>query len=161
MQEKKFYWCPFLQIRFEEMESFKMHWIKKPTPLFYTNFLKSTTLHFSPRMIQALYRLKNASCLWFGRFSSRVKRCICVCLQRFMRELKHPNQRQGAFLRPLKWTNHPGVKAQSCISQKVGFSKWCLLFDLIYFWPCPLPSGGFIQKIPNPSRFHLTRVICL
>ena len=102
--------------------------------------------------------LKNAPCLWFGRFSSRVKRCTRVCLQRFTRELKRPNQRQGAYLRHLECPNHPMPKAQSCRSQKVGFSKWCLFFISMQFWPWPLPSGGFIQKIPNPSGFHLTRV---
>ena len=80
-------------------------------------------------------------------------------MQRFMRELKRPNQRQGAFLRHLKCTNHPGYEAQSCSTQKVGFSKWRPFFDLMYFRLSPLPSGGFIQKIPNEQEFHLTRVI--
>ena len=103
--------------------------------------------------------LKNASCLWFGHFSSRVKRCTRVCLQRFTRELKRPNQRQGAFLRHLKCTNHPGYEAQSCSTQKVGFSKWRPFFDSMRFRLSPLPSGGFIQKILNEQKFHLTRVI--
>ena len=102
--------------------------------------------------------LKNAPCLWFGRFSSDVKRCRHTRVQCFMSELKRPNQRQGAFLRHLKCTNHPGYEAQSCSTQKVGFSKWRPFFDSMHFRPWPLPSGGFIQKIPNPSGFHLTRV---
>ena len=87
--------------------------------------------------------LKNAPCLWFGRFSSRVKRCRHWCVQRFKRELECPNQRQGTFLGHLKSSNHPGPKVQSCRSQKVGFSKWCLFFDSMNFRPSPLPSGGF------------------
>ena len=87
--------------------------------------------------------LKNAPCLWFGRFSSRVKRCTRVCLQRFTWELKPPNQRQDACLRYLECPNHPLPKAQSCRSQKVGLSKWCLFFDLMNFRPWRLPSGGF------------------
>ena len=103
--------------------------------------------------------LKNAHCLWFERFSSRVKRCRHTRVQRFMRELKRPNQRQGAFLRHLKCTNHPGHEAQSCSTQKVGFSKWRPFFDSMRFRLSPLPSGGFIQKILNEQEFHLTRGI--
>ena len=66
-----------------------------------------------------------------------------VCLQRFMRELKCPNQRQGAFLRHLKCPNQNGYEAQSCSTKKVGFSKWCRFFDSMIFRPWPLPSGGF------------------
>ena len=84
--------------------------------------------------------------------------CRRVCLQRFTRELKRPNQRQGAFLRHLKCRNHPGTKVQSFSTQKVGFSKWCLFFDSMHFRPWPLPSGGFIQKNPCGQGFHLTRV---
>ena len=62
------------------------------------------------------------------------------------------------FLGHLKCSNHPGYEAQSCSTQKVGFSKWCLFFDSICLRPCPLPSGGYIQKIPNRQGFHLTRV---
>ena len=86
---------------------------------------------------------KKAPCFWLGHFSSRVKRCIRMCLQGFTRELKHSNQRQGAFIGHWKCRNHPGLKVQSCRSQKVGFSKWCLFFDLMNFRPSPLPSGGF------------------
>ena len=50
-----------------------------------------------------------------------------------MSELKRLNQRQDAFLRHLKCTNHPGYEAQSCSTQKVGFSKWRLFFDLMHF----------------------------
>ena len=86
---------------------------------------------------------KNAPFLWFGHFSSGVKRYMHAHLQRFTSELKRLNQRQGAFLGHLKCTNHPGTKVQSCRSQKVGFSKWCLFFDSMNFRPSPLPSGGF------------------
>ena len=79
-------------------------------------------------------------------------------MQRFMRELKRPNQRQGAFLGHLKCTNHPVYEAQSGGTQKAGFLKCYLFFDLMHFRPWPLPSGGFIQKIPNGQGFHLTRV---
>ena len=94
--------------------------------------------------------LKNAPCLWFERFSSRVKRCRHTRLQRFTRELKRPNQRQGAFLRHLKCTNHPGYEAQSCSTQKVGFQSGvlflircildhdlCHLLDLFKKFPIP------------------------
>ena len=64
-------------------------------------------------------------------------------MQPFMLELICPDQRQDAFLRHLECPNHPGTKAQSCRSQKVGFSKWCLFFDSMNFRPSPLPSGGF------------------
>ena len=37
---------------------------------------------------------------------NRVKRCRHTHMQRFTRELKHLIQRQGAFLRRLKCTNH-------------------------------------------------------
>ena len=87
--------------------------------------------------------LKNAPCLWFGHFSSRVKRCRHTRVQRFMWELKHLNQKQGAFLRHLQCTNHPGYEAQSCSTQKVGFSKWRPFFDSMHFRPWPLPYGGF------------------
>ena len=86
---------------------------------------------------------KNASCLWLEHFSSCVKCCIHARMQHFTRELKRPNQRQGEVLGCLKCTNHPGTKVQSCRSQKVGFSKWCLFFDSMNFRPSPLPSGGF------------------
>ena len=86
---------------------------------------------------------KKASCLWIRRFSSHVKRCMHVCLQRFTRELNRLNQRQGTFLGHLKCSNHPEAKAQSCRSQKVGFSKCHLFFDLMHFHPWPLPSCGF------------------
>ena len=105
--------------------------------------------------------LKNAPCLWFGCFSSDVKRCRHARVQSFMLELKRPNQRQGAFLRHLKYTNHPGYEVQSCSTKKVGNSKWHMVFDSMHFRPCPLPSSGFIQKIPHESGFHLTRVIQL
>ena len=52
-----------------------------------------------------------------------MKHCIRVCLQRFKRELKRPNQRQGAFLGPLKCLNDPGTKVQSCRPQKVGLKS--------------------------------------
>ena len=39
-KKKKFYRCPFLQIKFEKMESFKMHPIKILTALIYANFLR-------------------------------------------------------------------------------------------------------------------------
>ena len=51
------------------------------------------------------------------------------------------------------------AKEQSCISQKVGFSKWRPFFDSMRFRLSPLPSGGFIQKILNEQEFHLTRGI--
>ena len=79
-------------------------------------------------------------------------------VQHFTSELKRPNQRQGAFLRHLKSTNHPWYEVQSCSTQKVGFLKWRPFFDLMNFRPWPLPSGGFIQKIPCGQGFHLTRV---
>ena len=74
--------------------------------------------------------LKNAPCLSFGRFSSNMKRCRHTRMQRFTRELKRPNQRQGPFLGHLKCSNHPGTKVQSCRYQKVGFTKWRRFFDL-------------------------------
>ena len=127
------------------------------TPIFWD--LQLCTL--GPGWFEHFKYPKKAPCLWFGRFSSRVKCCRHACMQRFTRELKCPNQRQGPFLGHLKCTNQPRTKAQSCSTQKVGFLKWCLFFDSMHFRPWPLPSGGFIQKIPNPSGFHLTRVIWL
>ena len=87
--------------------------------------------------------LKNAPFIWFGCFSSRVKRCRHTRMHRFTRELKYSKQTQGAFLGPLKCSNHPGAEVQSCRSQKVAFTKWCLFFDSMHFWPYPQPSGGF------------------
>ena len=89
---------------------------------------------------------KNGPCLWFGRFSSRVKRCIRVCLQRFTRELKCLNHTQGAFLGPLKCSNHPGTKVQSCRSQKVGKIKCRWFFDSMQFAYAQCPLVGFICR---------------
>ena len=89
---------------------------------------------------------KNAPCLWFGRFSSREKRCTHASLHRFTQELKRPNQRQRAFLRHLKCLNQNRYEAQSCSTQKVGFSKWRSFFDSMHFRPWPLPSGGFLKN---------------
>ena len=89
---------------------------------------------------------KNAPCLWFGRFSSRVKRCIRVCLQRFTRELKCPNQRQGPFLGHLECSNHPGTKVQSWRSQKVGITEWRRFFDSMQFAYAQCPLVGFICR---------------
>ena len=74
-------------------------------------------------------------------------------------ETLHTRVSVGAFLRHLKCMNHPGYEAQSCSTQKVGFSKWRPFFDSMYFRLSPLPSGGFIQKILNEQEFHLTRGI--
>ena len=80
-----------------------------------------------------------------------------MCMQCFLWELKRLNQRQGAFLRHLECLNHPWYEAQSCSTKKVGFSKWDPFFDSMHFRPWPLPSGGFIQKIPHGHAFHLIR----
>ena len=101
----------------------------------------------------------NAPCLWFGRFSSDVKRSTHACLHRFTQELKRPNQRQRAFLRHLKCLIQNRYEAQSCSTKKVSFSKWCRFYVSMIFRPWPLPSGGFIQKIPHKSVSYLTRVI--
>ena len=109
---------------------YKIHQIKKRRPLWKTNFLSSTTLHFIRRMIRAFAewflhfkRLKNAPCLWIGCFSSRVKRCIQVCLQRFMQELKLPNQRQGVS--SWEWS-------AKLLYSKSWFSKWRPFFDSVF-----------------------------
>ena len=132
---------------------YKIHQIKKRRPLWKTNFLSSTTLHFIRRMIRAfakwfvhLKRLKNAPCFWIGCFSSCVKRCIHVCLQRFTRELKRPNQRQGPFLGHLECSNHPGTKVQSWRSQKVGITEWRRFFDSMQFAYAQCPLVGFICR---------------
>ena len=118
----------------------KMHQIKKQTPL---TFLVLQLWASYPGWFLHFKCIKNAPCLWFGRFRSREKRCMHACLHRFTRELKRPNQRQGAFLRHLKCPNQNGSEAQSCSTKKVGFSKWCRFFDSMIFRPWPLPSGGF------------------
>ena len=45
-------------------------------------------------------------------------------------------------------TSEPKTRyeAQSCSTQKVGFSKWRPFFDSMRFSPSPLPSGGFLKK---------------
>ena len=146
MQEKKFYQCPFLHIRFEKMELFKMHRIKNRRHYFTATFWDLQLCAFVTGWYEHSKGPKSASCLWFGCFSSRVKRCIRVCLQRFTRELKRPNQRQDAFLSPLKCSNHPGTKVQSCRSQKVGFSKWRRFFDPMQFAYAQCPLVGFICR---------------
>ena len=95
------------------------NWPHFSTPTFYD--LQLCTL-VSGRMIRFEHFKwpKNAPCLWFGHFSSHLKCCRHTCMQCFMRELKHLNQRQDAFSGPLKCSNHPGTKVQSCRSQKVG-----------------------------------------
>ena len=52
-----------------------------------------------------------------------------------------------------------GLKCKVVVLKKLVFSKWCQFFDPMIFRPWPPPSGGFIQKIPRESEFHLTRVI--
>ena len=89
---------------------------------------------------------KNALCLRFQRFSSRMKHCIPVCLQRFTRELKCPKQRQDAFLGALKCFNHLGIKLQSCTSPKVGITKWFLFFVLMQFLNAQCPLVSFICR---------------
>ena len=88
-----------------------------------------------------------------------MKRCIRLCLQPFTRELKCPSQRQGAFLEHLKRTNHPRDEAQSCSTQKVGFSKWGPYFDLMHFRPWPLPSGGFLKNPADKVLIFLLKTI--
>ena len=105
-------------------------------------------MHFKP--------LKNAPYLWFGCFSSDVKCCTCLCLQCFPSELKRSKQRQGAFLWHLKCTNHPGNEAQSCSTQKVGFSKRSSFFDSMHFRSWPVPSSGFLK---NSSRKVFTFLV--
>ena len=90
--------------------------------------------------------LKNASCLWFGRFSSRVKRCRYTHVHRFTRELKRPKQTQGAFLGPVKCSNHLETKVKSCRSQKVGIKKWRRFFDSMQFAHAQCPLVGFICR---------------
>ena len=85
---------------------------------------------------------KNAPCLWFRCFSSRMKHYRHTCKTCFMQELKRPNQRQRPFLRHWKCPNQNRYEAQSCSTKKVGFSKWQLFFDSMHFRTCPLPSGG-------------------
>ena len=109
------------------IESKNRHHFEKPT------FLVLQLCASDPFWFRHFKCFKNAPCLWFGLFSSREKRCTHACLHRFTRELKRPNQRQGAFLRHLKCTNHPGYEAQSCSTQKVDFQSsvlflfWCIL----------------------------------
>ena len=79
---------------------------------------------------------KKAPCLWFGRFSSCVKRSMHVCQQHSTRELNCPNQRQSALLGHLKCSNYPGAKVQSCRSQKVCFTMCCLFFYDFYDLIC-------------------------
>ena len=89
---------------------------------------------------------KTASCLWFWCFSSHVKRCRHTRMQRFTRELKRPNQRQGPFLGHLKCSNHPGTKVQSWRSQKVGITEWHWFFDSMQFAYAQCPLVGFICR---------------
>ena len=89
---------------------------------------------------------KNAPWVCFGRFSSRVKRCIRVCLQRFTRELKRLNQTQGAFLDLLKSSNHLQTKVKSCRSQNVGIKKWRRFFHSMQFAHAQCPLVGFICR---------------
>ena len=78
-------------------------------------------------------------------FKSILTHCD-VCLKRFMRELKRPNQRQGAFLGPLKCSNHLETKVKSCRSQKVGIKKWRRFFDSMQFAHAQCPLVGFICR---------------
>ena len=87
------------------------------------------------------------------------KRCTHASLHRLTQELKRPNQRQRAFLRHLKCLIQNRYEAQSCSTKKVSFPKWCRFYVSMIFRPWPLPSGGFIQKIPHKSVSYLTRVI--
>ena len=100
-----------------------------------------------------LVRIFWRNCLEF--FSSQVNGGMHC----FTRELKRPHQRQGAFLRHLKCPNQNRYEVQSCSTKKVGSSNWCRFFDPMIFRPLSPPSGGFIQKNPHESKFHLTRVI--
>ena len=89
---------------------------------------------------------KNAPWVCFGRFSSRVKRCRHTGMHRFTRELKRPKQTQGAFLGPLKCSNHLETKVKSCRSQKVGIEKWRRFFDSMRFTHAQCPLVGFICR---------------
>ena len=115
-----------------------MHQIKETYITLKSKLLRSTSFHFKCP--------KNAPCLWFGCFSSRVKCCIRVCLQRFMRELKPPNQRQGAFLGPLKCSNYLQTKVKSCRYKKVSIKKWRRFFDSMQFAYAQCPLVGFICR---------------
>ena len=78
-------------------------------------------------------------------------------MQRFTRKLKHPNQRQDAFFGPLKCSNHPKTKVQSCRSQKVGIIEWrrFFLFDGICL--CSVPSGGFYMQVGTSTAKRTSR----
>ena len=69
-----------------------------------------------------------------------------------------PKPKTKCIFKAFKVLESPAYEVQSCSTQKVGFSKWHPFFDSMHFRPWPLPSGGFIQKIPNGQGFHLTRV---
>ena len=64
----------------------------------------------------------------------------------FQRELKRPKQTQGAFLGPLKCSNHLETKVKSCRSQKVGIKKWRRFFDSMQFAHAQCPLVGFICR---------------
>ena len=51
------------------------------------------------------------------------------------------------------------MKGKVVVSQKVGFSKWRLFFDLMYFRPWPLPSGGFLKKPADKVLIFLLKTI--
>ena len=89
---------------------------------------------------------KNAPCVWFGRLSSRMKRGRHTHMPRFTRELKCPKQTPGAFLGPLKSSNHLETKVKSCRSQKVGIKKWRQFFDSMQFAHAQCPLVGFICR---------------
>ena len=51
------------------------------------------------------------------------------------------------------------MKRKVVVLKKLVFQSGVGFFDSMIFRPWPPPSGGFIQKIPHESEFHLTRVI--
>ena len=67
-------------------------------------------------------------------------------MHRFTRELKRLKQTQGAFLGPLKCSNHLEIKVKSCRSQKVGIEKWRRFFDSMQFAHAHCPLVGFICR---------------
>ena len=67
-------------------------------------------------------------------------------MHRFKRELKRPKQTQGAFLGPVKCSNHLETKVKSCRSQKVGIKKWRRFFDSMQFAHAQCPLVGFICR---------------
>jgi hypothetical protein len=65
-KKKNFHDVLFCKVRLSKMASTKTNKIKKQSPLFYSNFLRYTTLLLGPKIFFNSKGIKNALCHWLS-----------------------------------------------------------------------------------------------